>query len=173
MLYSWVQAGRRGVVLGLLALAFAASSAFAQTGRIEGTVRSATTGDALANAQVSVVGRRLSATTDARGFYRVSDVPPGTYTLRAALVGYSPVSVTNVAVSAGLPATADTRVSAAGGLLEEGVVTGTGSYVGGLIGSSYGTVSNSYWDAQTSGIATSAGGIGSGTGSDLKRPSAS
>ncbi len=125
MLYSWVQAGRRGAVLGLLALAFAAASAFAQTGRIEGTVRSAITGDPLPNAQVSVVGRTLSATTNERGFYRISDVPPGTYSLRGAMVGYSPITVTNVVVSAGLPATANIQMSPAVVSLEEVVVTGT------------------------------------------------
>jgi hypothetical protein len=33
-------------------------------------------------------------------------------------------------------------------------------YVGGLVGQNWGTVSNSFWDTETSGQATSAGGIG-------------
>ena len=125
MLYSWVQAGRRGAVLGLLALAFAAGSAFAQAGRIEGTVHSAVTGNPLPNAQVTVVGRTLSATSDERGFYRISDVPPGTYSIRGAMVGYSPITVTNVVVSAGQPVTANIEMSPAVVSLEEVVVTGT------------------------------------------------
>ncbi len=40
-----------------------------------------------------------------------------------------------------------------------GAVSGTTS-VGGLVGSNIHTVSNSFWDTQTSGLATSAGGIG-------------
>jgi len=43
-----------------------------------------------------------------------------------------------------------------------GSVTGT-SHVGGLVATNYGTVSNSFWDTQTSGQATSAGGIGMNT----------
>jgi hypothetical protein len=48
-----------------------------------------------------------------------------------------------------------------------GKVAGTGKqqslYVGGLVGYSIGTVSNSFWDIQTSGQATSAGGTGKTT----------
>ncbi|NLX23236.1 MAG: hypothetical protein GXY55_16415, partial [Phycisphaerae bacterium] len=46
-----------------------------------------------------------------------------------------------------------------------GAVTGTGDYVGGLVGYNgyYGTVSNSYWDMQTSGQSTSDGGAGKTT----------
>ncbi|MCR9103311.1 MAG: hypothetical protein NXI25_25405, partial [bacterium] len=45
-----------------------------------------------------------------------------------------------------------------------GAVTGTGDNVGGLVGLSFGgTVTNSFWDTQTSGQATSAGGTGKTT----------
>jgi hypothetical protein len=45
-----------------------------------------------------------------------------------------------------------------------GSVSGGGSYVGGLVGGNNGTVSyNSFWDKQTSGQATSAGGTGKTT----------
>jgi len=43
-----------------------------------------------------------------------------------------------------------------------GSVTG-GEYVGGLVGWKYGTVSNSFWDIETSGQATSDGGTGKNT----------
>jgi TonB-linked SusC/RagA family outer membrane protein len=125
MLYSWVQASRRGVFLGLVALAFTAGSALAQAGSVAGRVRTPT-GEPLANAQVSVVGTNLSATTDANGAYRIANVPPGTYTLRGVLVGYRPVSVTNLVVAAGVPATADLTMVAAPVQLEEVVVTALG-----------------------------------------------
>jgi hypothetical protein len=52
-----------------------------------------------------------------------------------------------------------------------GLITGsTSSSVGGLIGSQGGTVSNSFWDTQTSGKATSNGGIGKTT-TEMKTPS--
>ena len=124
MPYSWVQSGRRGVFLSLLALAFATGSALAQGGRIEGTVRSIT-GTPLANARVVVVGRTLSASTDARGFYRITDVPPGSYSVRGTLVGYSPVTVSNLTVAAGLPVTVNMEMTQAVVSLEEVVITGT------------------------------------------------
>jgi len=44
-----------------------------------------------------------------------------------------------------------------------GVVTGGGSYVGGLVGYNYGDVNDSFWDVNTSGRTTSGGGIGKTT----------
>ncbi|MGA2915983.1 MAG: GLUG motif-containing protein [Sedimentisphaerales bacterium] len=44
-----------------------------------------------------------------------------------------------------------------------GLVTGSGSYVGGLVGYNYGDVINSFWDVNTSGKSTSAGGTGKTT----------
>ncbi len=123
MLCSWVQTGRRGVFLGLLALAFAVSPALAQTSRITGTVREVG-GDPLPNARVVVVGRNLSATTNAAGSFAIENVPPGTYTLQANVVGYSPATMTNATVTAGLPFTANFELRRAVISLEEVVVTG-------------------------------------------------
>ena len=44
-----------------------------------------------------------------------------------------------------------------------GLVVGTGGEVGGLIGNGYGVTTNSFWDIQTSGWATSNGGTGKTT----------
>jgi hypothetical protein len=53
-----------------------------------------------------------------------------------------------------------------------GRVTSDGSYIGGLVGrrDSYSTVSNSYWDIDTSGLMTSAGGTGKTT-AEMKQQS--
>ncbi len=125
MLCSWVQAGRRGVFLGLLALVLAAGSALAQVSRITGAVREVG-GSSLPNARVTVVGTNLAATTDAAGSYAIENVPPGTYTLRATVLGYTPATMTNVQVLAGLPATANFELRAAAVELEEVVVTALG-----------------------------------------------
>ena len=50
-----------------------------------------------------------------------------------------------------------------------GAVTGTGNYAGGLVGLNNGDITNSYWDTQTSGLATSAGGEGKAT-AELQSP---
>jgi TonB-linked SusC/RagA family outer membrane protein len=75
-------------------------------GSIAGTVRDAATSAPLARATVTVVGTRLSAETDAEGRYAVSGVPPGTYALRARLLGYGP-GVGAVVVQDGQEAVAD------------------------------------------------------------------
>ena len=126
MAHTWVQTGRRGVFLALLVLVFAAGSALAQAGRIEGMVRSLTTGEPLARARVAVMGRNLSATTDARGAYQIADVPAGTYDVRVTLLGYAPVTMTNVQVGPGLAATANLQMRAAAVQLEEVLVTALG-----------------------------------------------
>ena len=124
MTYSWVRAGRRGVFLGLLALAFAASSALAQ-GRVTGTVKSAN-GAPLGNARISVLGTNLSASTDASGNYAIDNVPAGTQSLRATVLGYTPATMVNVTIAAGVPFTANFELKEAAVQLEEVVVTALG-----------------------------------------------
>ena len=54
---------------------------------VEGRVRDSA-GTPIAGAQVTIVGTRHSALTDAVGRYRLAEVAAGIYTLRAAFVGY-------------------------------------------------------------------------------------
>jgi len=100
------------------------------------------------------------------------------------LVGVNTGTVSNSYSSGNVTGTGEQQLSCVGGLVgvnmgggnykgtvsnshSSGNVTGTGEqqslYVGGLVGYSTGTVSNSFWDIQTSGQATSAGGTGKTT----------
>jgi hypothetical protein len=72
---------------------------------------------------------------------------------------YSTGSVTGRSYVGGLVADNSGTVSNS---YSTGSVTGT-SHVGGLVATNYGTVSDSFWDIETSGQATSAGGIGKNT----------
>src|SRR6266480_2326676 len=67
-----------------------------QTGSVAGTVRDAGSGAPLAAAGVTVVGTRLTSTTQADGRYAIAGVPPGTHRLRARLLGYTPGDTTVV-----------------------------------------------------------------------------
>jgi microsomal dipeptidase-like Zn-dependent dipeptidase len=98
MRYKWLWTSSGGVVLALLALAVAAVPAFAQTGSVEGTVRNAQTAGPVGGARVIVVGTDLAATTNPDGYYRINDVPAGTHEVRAAIIGYTAVTVGNVSV---------------------------------------------------------------------------
>jgi hypothetical protein len=61
---------------------------FAQN-TISGTVTDASTGEALAGANVVVVGTNMGAAATADGSYSISNVPDGSYTLTASVIGYA------------------------------------------------------------------------------------
>ncbi|OLC07875.1 MAG: hypothetical protein AUH42_02770 [Gemmatimonadetes bacterium 13_1_40CM_70_11] len=83
-------------------LALASTLAAQGTGEVYGAVRD-TVGRPIPAARVSVPGKLLSATADARGEYRLSGVPAGTVVLSAGqVIGYLPVFDT-VSITAGLP----------------------------------------------------------------------
>jgi len=75
------------VVLALPALVFA-------QGSISGTVTDAETGAALAGANVFIEGTTMGAAADADGSYKITNVPNGTYTVTASMIGYTNVSTT-------------------------------------------------------------------------------
>lgn len=47
------------------------------------------TGEALERVQVRIVGTGIYAATDSDGHYRLREVPPGVYTIKAALLGFT------------------------------------------------------------------------------------
>lgn len=89
--------------IGLLAMSPA--DARAQAGSISGLVQEEATGNPIPAATVRVTGddgRPLrNVTTSATGGFRVSDVAPGTYTVRVEALGYAPAVVLDVRVTAG------------------------------------------------------------------------
>ena len=72
----------------------------AQTGTLAGMVNDATTGEALAGANVVVDGTGLGAAADAGGSYLIENVPAGTHTVTASVIGYQS-STRNVSTSTG------------------------------------------------------------------------
>ena len=110
------------LVLGLAAVVVAPLAAQQQTGSITGTVTGAE-GAPLANAGVAVVGTARTATTNARGEYRLS-APPGTHTLRARVIGYA-AAEQRVTVVAGATATANFQLAPSALALSEVTVIGS------------------------------------------------
>ena len=74
--------------------------AFAQNGRISGTVTDAAKGS-VSGAQVLVNIVGLSNESGAEGKFTIANVPPGTYSLSVYRIGYKPKGVANVVVTAG------------------------------------------------------------------------
>lgn len=80
-------------------------------GRLRGTVVDADSGEALIEAQVTVVELELKALTDIDGNY-FADIPPGTYSLRVFYEGKPVRAFKNVIVNAGEVARLDVALTA-------------------------------------------------------------
>jgi TonB-linked SusC/RagA family outer membrane protein len=72
------------------------SNRSSQTGSIAGMVKDGDTGGPIAAATVTVVGTRFSVETDAEGRFAIAGVPPGSYRLRARMLGYTAVDTSVV-----------------------------------------------------------------------------
>jgi TonB-linked SusC/RagA family outer membrane protein len=115
--------------LALVALAFAApiSVAGAQdsnSGIIAGRV-TGSEAQPIVGAQVYLVSTQNGARTDDEGRYRIVNVAPGTYQVRATRIGYEAAAQT-VAVVAGQTATADFTMNTASITLDAVITTATG-----------------------------------------------
>ena len=80
---------RLAKLLCLAALFLPVSAAFAQSGKIAGTVTDAATGEALPGVAVVIDGTTQGAITDVDGYYNILNVRPGTYSVRASFIGYT------------------------------------------------------------------------------------
>ena len=68
------------------------------TGKIQGVVRDAQTGETLPGANVVLDGTKRGATTDVNGYYLILNVDPGSYAMSASLIGYDSQRKTDVRV---------------------------------------------------------------------------
>ncbi|MBD3287420.1 TonB-dependent receptor plug domain-containing protein [candidate division KSB1 bacterium] len=75
------------LVLGA-ALFLPRADSLAQTGKIVGYVVDEETGNALPGANIYIEGTSLGSASDVNGYYLISNVPPGTYTINAMYIGY-------------------------------------------------------------------------------------
>ena len=119
----------RNGVLGLLTiLAFVVAGvaplAAQATGTVRGQVTDAATQRPLAGAQISLVGTQRGGLANSSGQYLILNVPVGTYTVRAEIIGFGAQDM-DVTVAAGQVAVANFGLSQQAIDLEELVVTGT------------------------------------------------
>jgi outer membrane receptor protein involved in Fe transport len=80
-------------------LAFAGNAFAGTTGKLGGRVVDAK-GQPLPRATVIILGQRLGAEADAQGRYAILNVPAGTYDVKVQLIGYKPLTVQRVEISA-------------------------------------------------------------------------
>ena len=103
---------KRLAVLAALALSPVHALLAQETGRVAGTVTAQQTGAPLAGASVTLASGSLGAVTGSDGRYLIAGVPPGTYRVRARLIGYGTVEDTGVVVTATQTATVDFQLRA-------------------------------------------------------------
>lgn len=80
--------------LSLLALPLWAGT----TGKIAGQVIDKSSGEPLPGANVLIEGTYLGASTDGEGYFIILNIPPGTYTVQAEMIGYAAKAVTDARV---------------------------------------------------------------------------
>ena len=112
----------------VVSLLIPAAQAEAQTqpGRLSGAVTATEGGAPLPGVHVSVLGTKVTTETNAQGKYSLS-VAPGTYRLRASAIGYVPMIIENVPVTAGKDTPADFALQRQLVSLAQVVVTGYGT----------------------------------------------
>ena len=124
---SFVRGAWRGMLLpavALLAFGLPAGAQQQATGTIRGTVTDAVTMRPLSGGQVSVPGTGRGALANAAGQFLVLNVPTGTVTVRAEIIGYG-TQEQQVTVAAGQVAQVEFRLSQSALELDAIVVTGT------------------------------------------------
>ncbi len=108
----------------LTAVVFYAAAAI--TGKISGVITAEATNEPLANVTVTIVGTSSTATTNAAGYYVMTNIPPGGYDVKVELTGYSPETVESAKVLAGLTTTLNFALKASEVVTLEGItVTAT------------------------------------------------
>src|SRR5436190_9811142 len=106
-----------------LCACLAASSAWAgTTGRLAGRVLDAKK-QPLPGVTVAMIGVQLGAITDESGQFTILNIPAGSYSVRAALLGYRAITTTNVLVSADETTRLDLALEEAPVQLQEVVVS--------------------------------------------------
>lgn len=68
------------------------------TGKISGKIIDAKNQEPLIGVNVLLVGTKMGAVTDADGDYFIANIAPGTYSIKATLIGYKDVTVTGIRV---------------------------------------------------------------------------
>lgn len=94
--------GRKVIsVMVFLGLALSVQAADGPTGRIRGRVYDASTRTQLPGVNVVILETELGAATEANGTFVIGDVPVGTYSVEASMIGYRTQVKTTVSVEPG------------------------------------------------------------------------
>ena len=87
------------LLIWVMVCAFALTAQAGQTAKIVGKITDAESGEGLPGVNILLEGTTMGASTDLEGYYIILNLPPGTYTVNASMIGYNTVRVTDVKVS--------------------------------------------------------------------------
>ncbi len=91
------------------------------TGKISGIITDET-GEPMPGVNVMIVGTTMGAASDINGEYFILNIPPGTYSIRATMVGYKPYKVDQVKVITDLTTKIDFPMQTASLIMDEEVI---------------------------------------------------
>jgi len=113
---------RRSTTMLLIIMLLTSMSLFAQRYTMSGTVKDASTGEALIGASVTIPALQTGAMAGSDGSYKIENLPSGTYEFSVTYIGYNKL-VKNIKIAGNL--TMNFTLENSGILLEETVVQGT------------------------------------------------
>src|SRR5688572_6689731 len=115
-----------GILAGIAALILSPPSPLAAqgTGRITAVATASASERPVGNVQVTVVGTRIGAVTDAQGRYTINNAPAGTRSIEARRIGYRASRLVNVTVQLEGTTTLNIRVVSVPLTLQTVVTTG-------------------------------------------------
>jgi len=70
-------------------------------GSVRGRITDQKTARALPGVNIVVMGTDYGAMSDEQGYYRITNIPPGSYVFRFSMIGYADISKINVEVHPG------------------------------------------------------------------------
>ncbi len=94
-----------------------------QTGKIAGRITDSANNEPMPGVNIFLENTNMGGATDLEGLYVILNVPPGTYTLRAMMIGYGSKKVVDVKVSIDLTTKIDLQLSEETLTTEEIIVT--------------------------------------------------
>jgi hypothetical protein len=125
MLSNWFRGfGRAGVAAVAVLLAAGPLFGQATTGKIQGRVTDAATGQPIEGAQITVDGTTLGNLTNNEGFYFINEVPAGLQAVTAQFIGYRAEKVVDERILAGQTSTLNFQLQQTAVELEALVVEG-------------------------------------------------
>lgn len=99
------------------------SLVFGASGKIRGTVTDEKTKEGLVGASITLVGTNYGAATDIDGNFTILNLAPGTYSIRASLIGYSSTTINNIKVNEDLSTEVNFKLTSSEVQLGEVIIT--------------------------------------------------